>query len=290
MDRRKLVAGLMVLAACMLMITGSASAAHKAVTPGAAPSSGQCLIHTLPSFVAQGEFETNAEVADIIEVSCDPSRYSAGAEVTINVAQLYSRCHDISWYDPNDQGYGYKTGSGPSFEVHLDVDGNANVGLIAGPGCMVGESLVAVDENEPPYETFTESFKVEPTKKTPQGLTLMPASQVEDAYSSGVITIAQAEFEHQSEQYVRLGYEQLNDRCEVDPHTHLITQSRYDYTGQEEVTDAIQLDNAGNGFALLIGDASCAEGRSLIEADLETSPFTTETADFEVLAPEPRFH
>ena len=61
------------------------------------------------------------------------------------------------------------TGYGRSFSVHLDVDGNANVGLIAGPNCMVGESLITLDENESPYETFTTSFQVLPSVNTPAG-------------------------------------------------------------------------------------------------------------------------
>jgi len=288
MDRRKLVAGLMVLAASLLMLTGTASA-HSAVVPAAPVNSGECHIKTLPSFVAQGEFSTSAMVADVIEVSCDPEKYSAGAEVTIVAAQLYSRCHELTWYDPNDQGYGYKTGSGPSFQVHLDVDGNANVALIAGPNCMVGESLISVDENEPPFETFTESFKVLPATDTEPGLTMLPSEQVEDAYSSGVITIAEAEFERASEQYVRLGYEQLADRCQSGVGAHVITQTREDITWEEETLKAIHLDNNGNGFALLVGDDSCASGPSLIEADLESSPFTTYTADFTTLSPRVRF-
>ena len=49
---------------------------------------------------------------------------------------------------------------------------------------------------------------------------------------------------------------------------------------------AVELDNNGNGFALAIGTDSCAEGASLIEADLESSPFTTETTEFTVLPPQ----
>ena len=51
--------------------------------------------------------------------------------------------------------------------------------------------------------------------------------------------------------------------------------------------DAIELDNNGNGFVVLVGSDSCAEGTSLIEADLEASPFTTETGTFTVEAPRP---
>jgi len=49
----------------------------------------------------------------------------------------------------------------------------------------------------------------------------------------------------------------------------------------------IYLDDNGNGFVVLEGTDSCAEGTSLIEADLEESPFTTETATFTVEAPRP---
>jgi len=286
----------MVLAASMLMLVGNASA-HGTVAgvKQATVGNGECGIKTLPSFVAQGEFDQSATVADIIEVSCDPETYSAGAEVTIVAAQLYSLCHEVTWYDPNNQDYGFTNGSGRSFRVKLDVDGNANVGLIAGPNCHVGETLISVDENESPFNTFTESFKVAPATDTPQGLTMLPSSQVEDAYSSGVITIAEVEFPGASESYVRVGFGQLWDRCEVDPKVHVITEDRYDtadsneyWDNDGEVTNAIQLDNNGNGFVLLARDSSCAPGPSLIEADLEASPFTTETSEFTVLSPRVR--
>jgi hypothetical protein len=298
MDRRKLVAGLVVLAAGLLMMAGTASA-HNAVLPAATEAEpGACHIQTLPSFVAQGEFSESATVADIIEVSCDPESYSAGAEVTIVAAQLYSLCHEVTWYDPNNQNEGFTTGDGRSFRVKLDVDGNANVGLIAGPNCHVGETLISVDENESPYETFTRAFKVAAATDTPQGVRLEPATQVEDAYSSGVITIAEVEFPGESEKYVRVGFGQLYDRCEVGPKVHVIGEDRYDtadeYAAEDtswdndgEVTNAIQLDNNGNGFVLLAGDSSCRPGTSLIEADLEASPFTTETGEFTIESPRP---
>ncbi len=49
----------------------------------------------------------------------------------------------------------------------------------------------------------------------------------------------------------------------------------------------IRLDNNGNGFALVLGDDSCDEGVSLIEADLTEAPFTTETTTFNVESPRP---
>src|SRR5690348_2371448 len=64
--------------------------------PGVSPSRpATCLIHSLPSFVAQGEFATSATVADVIEVECNPFVYGTGATVTITAAQLSSRCQEI---------------------------------------------------------------------------------------------------------------------------------------------------------------------------------------------------
>jgi len=286
MERRNLGAGLVVLASSLLLMAGTASA-RTAVVPQTAPGSGICTVKSLPSFIAQGEFENSATVGDVIEVSCDPYVYSAGATVTVNVSQLYDRCgHDVTWYNPNEDGW-YEESDGASDTLSLDVDGNANVGLIAGPGCMVGESLVTLDENESPYETYTTSFQVLPAVNTTQGLTMWPSSQVEDATSSGVVTIAEAEFSGASEDQVRLGAEQLYDRCQKGEHLIIVKSDRETTEDEGELLDAINLDNNGNGFALLVGSDSCAEGKSLIESDLESSPFTTETASFTVEAPKP---
>ena len=257
---------------------------------------------SLPSFIAQGEFANAATVGDVIEVSCNPFVYSAGASVTVTASQLYSRCHEVTWYDPteladdevteeppDDIGEKESSGSGRSFTLHLDVDGNANVGLIAGPNCMVGESLISVDENESPYETFTTSFQVLPAVNTPQGIYVTPSSQVEDATTSSVVTTVQAEFKGASEQYVRLGMNQLFDRCEVGDKDLLVQADREAIETTREHLKAIELDNNGNGFALLLGSNSCAEGTSLIEGDLETAPFTTETGTFTIEAPKVRF-
>lgn len=295
--RRNLITGMAVLASGFLLCAGSASARETA--PQAAAGAGSCSVKSLPSFIAQGEFETSATVADVIEVSCDPYVYSAGAEVTVIASQLYSRCHEISWYNPNDLGY-YRESRGRSVDLHLDVDGNANVALIAGPKCMVGESLIAVDEVSSPYETFTTAFQVLPAVNTPPGLFVTPAAQVEDAESSGVVTIAQAEFAHASEQHVRIGAAQLDSRCERGPGLIVVRADRTTNLGESdlgtrqpiegngELLDAIELDNNGNGFVVILGSDSCAEGESLIEADLEASPFTTQTGTFTIEAPRVR--
>ena len=90
---------------------------------------------------------------------------------------------------------------------------------------------------------------------------------------------------------MRLGYGQLFDRCERGDQNDPRRGRTATITVRDSAkrADAIQLDNNGNGFALLLGSDSCAEGTSLIEGDLESAPFTTDTGTFTVEAPRVRF-
>jgi hypothetical protein len=289
--RRVLTLVLLAVGVVAMMTADQAAARPAAATNTAAQASVSqtptCLIHSLPSFMAQGEFANAATVADVVEVECNPVIYGTGAEVTVTAAQLYSRCHEVSWYIPNENG-AFREARGSSVSLHLDVNGNANVGLIAGPHCMPGESLITLDQDEAPYETFTTSFEVLPTKNTPQGLSASPASQVEDAESSGVVTVIQTEFNEAAEAKVRLGAAQLYHRCQRGPHLLWVRENREVVPGPELAGEhAVELDNNGNGFALAIGTDSCAQGPSLIEGDLEASPYTTTTTEFTVLPPQP---
>jgi hypothetical protein len=272
-----------------MMLTGVAAARNGAAAPSTTPSTGTCTVISLPSFVATGEFSNSGTVADVIEVSCDPYTYSAGAPVTVTASQLFSRCHeDISWYEPNVDGEPVVVNGERSVTLSLDINGNANVGLIAGPGCMAGESLITVDEDESPYETYMTTFQVEPTKDTPEGLTITPEKQVEDQSSSAVITIAQAEFENAPEKTVRIGAGQLYDRCKYGHKLNIIRENREIVSGSED-TAAISLDDNSSGFVLLEGGESCAKGTSLIEGDLTEAPFTTLLpAEFTIESPRVR--
>jgi hypothetical protein len=275
MERRNLCAGLMVLASSLLLFVGSASA-----------NTGTCTIKSLPSFTAQGEFSNTATVADVIEVGCDPAEYGTGSEVEVVASQLYSRCNgDISWYIPNP----YSVQSGRGVKLKVDADGNATVALIAGPQCQAGDSLVAVHELNQPFESVTTSYSVLPPATTPEGVTALPATQIEDAESSAVATIIEAEFPGKAEAKFRVGSAELYARCQVCPHVRWITENRSEQSNTSEVTQQ-QLDNDGNGFVLAIGDSSCYQGSSLIEADLEAKPFTTLTTQFGIEAPAPRFN
>jgi hypothetical protein len=256
--------------------------APASATAAGPPGTSTCVVHSLPSFVAQGEFATAATVADVIEVECDPTVYGTGSKIKITDSQLFNRCrNDITWYVPNP----FHEGTGKGISVELDADGNATVALIAGPDCAAGESLVAAHMEEEPFETFTTAFTVLPPNNTTPGVFAMPSSQVEDALSSSVATIVEAEFVDASEKHVHIGSEELFARCRLAPHLLWVRENRQVTEGSE--VEGVELDNNGNGFVVAIGDESCAEGPSLIEADLETKPFTTFTTNFTILDPRP---
>jgi hypothetical protein len=286
--RSRLWAVAVAASAVAAMTPGAAQArpAHAASTTSAASATtttGTCVVHSLSSFTAQGEFGTTATVGDIIEVECNPTVYGTESKIKITASQLYSRCKGkLTWFVPNP----YSRSEGRGVTVALDADGNATVAVLTGPGCEAGESLVSAHMEEEPFETFTTSFSVLPPVTTKPGVFALPATQVEDALSSGVATIVEAEFAGGSEKNVRIAAEELYARCRVAPHLHWIRMNGEEETNVSEVRE-VQLDNDGNAFVIVIGDSSCAEGPSLIEADLEAKPFTTFTTPFTVQPPQP---
>jgi len=302
MERRNLGAGLMVLAASFMLMAGVASA--KGSSPAGDPGSSTtgCQVVSLPSFIAQGEYDYAASVADVVEVSCNPYTYGSGQEVTVTASQLASRCHNLAWIVPNNYDNEPESQFGQSVHLALDADGNATASLVAGPNCMAGESLITLDENESPYETFTTSFMVKPPEDTPEGVTALPSSQVEDSSSSSVTTVVEAEFPGEGEDFVRLASEQLNDRCHdggliwvpgyVTEYLSEYGDSKTSVKRAEESYETsneteVRLDNNGNAFAIAVGVDSCLKGTSLIEADLLESPFTTKTTEFTIDSPTP---
>jgi hypothetical protein len=281
MKSRNLGLGLVALASSLFLLVGTASARGTAAVT--TTTSNTCVIHSLPSFTAQGEFATTATVADIIEVECDPTVYGTESKIKITASQLFSRCKGkLTWFVPNP----YSRSEGRGVTVTLDADGNATVAVLTGPSCQAGESLVSAHMEEEPFETFTTGFSVLPPVTTEPGVFALPAKQVEDALSSGVATIVEAEFAGGSEKNVRIAAEELYARCRVAPHLRWIRMNGAEEAGVSEVRE-VQLDNDGNAFVIVIGDASCAEGPSLIEADLEAKPFTTYTTPFTVKPPQP---
>ncbi len=223
-------------------------------------------------------------VADVIQVACDPNVYGTGSKMKITASQLFTRCQGrVTWYEPNPFS---EIVNARGITLRIDADGNATVALRAGPECAAGESLVTAHMEEEPFESFTTSFSVLPPVPTTPGVFALPASQVEDSSSSGVATIIETEFAHSSEKFVHIASEELYHRCQASPHLRWI---RMNGTKEENVAEVgrVQLDNDGNAFVIVIGDASCADGASLIEADLLSKPFTTFMTNFTVEAPRP---
>jgi hypothetical protein len=294
----RLLATLLCACAASIAAAGGLGTAHAGPTHSApalrsagAGAQPVCVIHSLPSFIAQGERESMATVADIVEVECNPYLYGTGSKIRITADQLLSRCKGgLTWIVPNPFR---KEANSRGVTVALDADGNATVALIAGPGCEAGESLVSAHMEQEPFETFTTSFTVLPPVTTPPGVFALPGTQVEDAASSAVAAIIQVEFAHGSEKRVRIGSEELFARCRVQPKLRWFQMvpgnegaEVSEVSGVSEVT-GVTLDNDGNAFVVVIGDSSCAEGPSLIEADLESKPFTTFTTTFTTQPPQP---
>jgi hypothetical protein len=284
MERRNLLAGLMVLAISMFMLAGTAFA-HQSTKTAAGEESATCKIKSLPNFVDQGEFSEASSVADIVEVSCNP--VNAGQEVKLSDQELLSSCRGhMSWVSPTTG----KFVSGPSFKVTLDNAGNANAVIFAGPGCAPGvETLVSAHLVEAPYTTVTTKFTVLPPQDTTPGLTMLNSAMVEDDVTSSVATIAQIEFPSvYAERFVNLRAEQLFARCQVKPHLVFVgPNEKIIATGKESISK-IRLDNNGNAFVVIVGAASCASGDSEIEASLEQSPYTTYVSHFTVESPKVR--
>jgi hypothetical protein len=297
MERRNLLAGLMVLVISSFLLAGTAFA-HKTPTGGKTgktedPST--CLVRSLPSFIAQGEFGRASSVADIIEVECE----SVYAEhfVKVSSQELFNSCADkLSWFSIG-QGGGLVKGASIS-KVPLDDDGNATIVVWGGPSCAsITESLISAHLEEAPYETFTTAFSVMAPKPTTPSVKATPETQVENDTFSSVATIIQVEFPTvDAEQEVHINAEQLFSRCLVAPHLVWIGPDEGETIGAEKglleaaETVKVKLDNDGNAFVVAIGAFSCASGPSEIEASLEVAPYTTYKADFTVKPPEETAH
>ncbi len=294
MERRNLLAGLAVLALSLCLVSGTAfaHATHhtqaKPQTGGGSGSAETCVVHALPNaFMDQGEFDNSSSVADIIEVECE--EVYAEQYVRISANELYSRCEQsLYWRTPTWEGEGH----GSSYRVRLDNDGNATVIVIGGPSCAAGESLISAHLESAPYTTVTTGFTVLPPRPTTPGVYATPASKVEGEEASDVATIVQVEFPPVfAEEAVDVNASQLLSRCKNSPHIEWLFVSQYGYVhslaDSEDFT--LHLDNDGNAFVVLVGNSSCAAGTSLIEASLESAPYTTYTTDFTVEPPQPTF-
>ena len=301
MERRSLLAGLVVVVLGSLLLAGSASARTVTGKKSSAGEPPTCIIASLPSFVAQGEFGEASSVADVVEVSCTPE--FGFQTVKLSDEELFSRCKGkTSWSEAPE----FEPTEGATTKIKLDGEGNGSAVVWGGPGCAAGETLVSAHLEVPPFTTVTTGFEVLPPKTTPPGVYALPATSVEDNVLSSVETIVEVEFPSVfAEQDVNISAEQLFARCgpveeepeeegEVKKALFIGGSNKVEWIGpdehllavDEEGISKVKLDDNGNAFVVLFGGPSCASGVSEIEASLESAPFTTFTTDFTVKAPE----
>jgi len=121
---------LLAVSACAgaFALCGAAQAHSIGAAPGRTPGASQevaqspprtCVIHSLSSFVAQGEFGATATVADVVEVECNPMIFGTGSKIKITASQLFSLCKgSLTWYVANP----FRTETGRGIAVELDAD------------------------------------------------------------------------------------------------------------------------------------------------------------------------
>ena len=160
----------------------------------------------------------------------------------------------------------------------------------------MGDTVISGHTEGPEFESFSASFAVLAPKETPESVTALPAKQVEDAGSSSVATVIEGEFPGASETMLRLASPKLYSRCEVGEKLSWVRENKEvvyktkELVGGAELEpkgkEAVRLDNDGNGFAVALGAESCNPGKSIVEGDLETGPFTTLETPFTILPPQ----
>lgn len=277
----KRVSRLAVIAAIVFfpVITGSTFAASSVAGAWVTPT---CVVHSNQSQVETGLGAQQSSISDIIIVECKP--VFSEQTVEILTPQLNNACHGtLSWFSPTATGGNAPgTGTGETFTVTLDNDGNATAAVWGGPSCAASKDLIEANLDTAPFTTATTTFTILPPRTTPPGVKATPSSEVEDSNTSSVATVFYAEFPSVfAERTVEFSDSQLSARC----------SGGVTWVGADEVvlgtgkTVTTTLDNNGNAFVVALAGPSCASGSTLVTADLVGPPFTTYTTTFTVLSP-----
>jgi len=110
--------------------------------------------------------------------------------------------------------------------------------------------------------------------------------QGEFGTASSVADVIEVECEEVfAEKYVHISANELYSRCDGKLYWTIPTRP-FNFT-KSQPSFSVELDNDGNGTAVVMGGPSCAAGESLVAAHLEAPPFTTVTTSFTVLPPRP---
>ena len=232
----------------------------------------------------QGLLSHTSSVAFVFNVGCQPEYGESTVE--IHTPQLNNACHDtLKWYSATGSGpdgVDPSHGTGESFDVMLDDDGNAEAVVWGGPSCGATSALVEASLDTAPYVTALAVVDIKPPTDTPPGLTIWPSKQIEDSTFSSVATIFYAEYPSAfSEDPVEFSDAQLYDRC-AGGITWVGADGQILGHGKSAVTT---LDDNGNAFVVVVAGPSCASGATLGTADLVGPPYTTYANVFWVLSP-----
>jgi hypothetical protein len=306
MERRNLLAGLIVLAMSLFLLAGTAFAHGTTTTKSKKgkktdPAAG-CEVLSLPEFTDQSEGRLASSVADIIEVECEKGYEEE--EVTISSQELFARCHELSWARINQTTGEWEVIPTNKEKVvtRLDDDDNATVVVWGGPSCATGSSLISAHLNTSPAETFTTNFTVLQPKGSKEGITALTpppgeGKKVEDATFSDAATILQIEAPTRyAEKEVVVNAEELYFDCPLGP-THLkaVGPKEEEIANEEGVIrlkkeTPFTLNNNGNAFVVLLAGQSCTPATLGIEASINAAPgFLTYETPFTILEPQPTF-
>ena len=261
----------------------SPSPSPTTTSPSPRPSrNSHCKMSASPiSFVEQGLGAHTSSVAFVFNVECQP--VYGESIVELHTPQLNNACHDtLKWYSATGSGpdgVDPSHGTGESFDVMLDDDGNAEAVVWGGPSCGATSALVEAS----PGTSAVTIVDIKPPTDTPPGLTIWPSKQIEDSTTSSVATIFYAEYSSRfAESRVEFSDAQLYDRC----------AGGITWIGSDDVTLATHtksvvttLDDNGNAFVVALAGPSCASGATLGTADLVGPPYTTYASRFWVLSP-----
>jgi hypothetical protein len=255
--------------AVTLLLTCLALQGVGAASSDALTRSEPCEIRLLPaSFV---ETSTKGSIADVVEVSCEPSL--AGAPMSLGARELWARCdHHLSWAQP----YPYKSTTAEAVRLHLDADGNALVALFADT-CAAGKSLLSASLEKEPFYTASETFAVLAPREEPEGISVAPEAQVPNFEKKSIAVVIPIAFgADYAQQAVKVTSRELSGVC-----GELVWVGPGGVLARDTPDAEVHLDYDGRTFiAALAGE--CAAAKVQFAAELLAGFFPTQAAYFSI--------
>lgn len=274
MSRLTLMAALTSIAtAPALLGLGPTSSAF--ARPSGAAAAPTCLVQGSPSTsVESGTGPTVGSVAFVLQVECNPEDRGDKVELASNA--LNSACFStLSWDSPAGSP---TVGTGSTYDMTLDADGNASAAVWGGPDCSASDDEVTATLTVAPFTEASTHVTIAAPSTQPPGLHAFPASSFVDSVQSVFYASFPAS---DSGQTVEFSDDQLFVRC----------GGNITWVGADEVVlgsnvSAVDttLDDDGNAFVVPLAGPGCVAGMANAEVDL-SAPFTTFTAPFSVGLP-----